>query len=93
MLNTDVYYAFNMYTLQLCYLQEVNVIEGIKDALQAKVSQAFEQLCLLREARQQLAADLRDKTEAKGIDTYCKELTINSPDICLQPNPTRTPKG
>lgn len=73
--------------------KEVNVIEGIKDALQAKVSQAFEQLCLLREARQQLAADLRDKTEAKGIDTYCKELSINSPDICLQPNPTRTPKG
>ncbi|XP_071836236.1 tektin-B1-like [Apostichopus japonicus] len=73
--------------------KEVDVIEGIKAALQDKVSSAFEQLCLLREARQQLAADLRDKTEAKGIDSYCKELSIDSPDICRQPNSTRTPKG
>ncbi|XP_022092218.1 tektin-B1-like [Acanthaster planci] len=73
--------------------KEVEVIEGIKEALQAKVASAFEQLCLLQEARQQLAADLRDKTEAKQIDTYCKDLSIDSPDICLQPNSTRTPKG
>jgi len=73
--------------------KEIDVIEGIKDALQAKVSSAFEQLCLLKEARQQLRADLRDKTEAKKIDTYCHDLTINSPDICYQPNSTRTPKG
>lgn len=77
----------------LVFSQEVDVIEGIKAALQDKVSSAFEQLCLLREARQQLAADLRDKTEAKGIDSYCKELSIDSPDICRQPNSTRTPKG
>lgn len=76
-----------------CCLQEIDVIEGIKDALQAKVSSAFEQLCLLQEARQQLHADLRDKTEAKKIDTYCHDLTISSPDICYQPNSTRTPKG
>ena len=69
------------------------MIEGIKEALQAKVDSALEQLCLLQEARQQLARDLQDKTEAKQIDTYCKDLSIDSPDICLQPNPTRTPKG
>jgi len=73
--------------------KEVEVIEGIKEALQAKVDSALEQLCLLQEARQQLARDLQDKTEAKQIDTYCKDLSIDSPDICLQPNPTRTPKG
>ncbi|XP_002734332.1 tektin-B1-like [Saccoglossus kowalevskii] len=73
--------------------KEVEVIEGAKKALQQKVSESFEQLCLLQEARQQLAADLRDKFEAKGIDTYCRDLTIDSPDICFQPDPTRTPKG
>ncbi|XP_071964902.1 tektin-B1-like [Antedon mediterranea] len=73
--------------------KEVVVIDGIKEELQAKISAAFEQLCVLQEARQQLAADLRHKTEAKKIDTYCHDLSINSPDICYQPNSTRTPKG
>ncbi|XP_041483999.1 tektin-B1-like [Lytechinus variegatus] len=73
--------------------KEIDVIEDIKDALQAKVTSALEQICLLQEARQQLDLDLRDKNEAKKIDTYAHDLSINSPDICYQPNSTRTPKG
>ena len=44
---------------------EVAVIQGSKANLQTKVQQAFEQLCLLREARQNLQKDLEDKTVSK----------------------------
>ncbi|XP_043915885.1 tektin-2 [Protopterus annectens] len=71
--------------------KEVEVIEGIKKALQQKISQAFEHLCLLQEARQQLNLDQRNKAEALEIDRVCLSLNLNSPNISLKPNPTRVP--
>ncbi|CAH1255246.1 TEKT2 [Branchiostoma lanceolatum] len=73
--------------------KEVEVIEGIKKALKQKIDEAFEQICLLQEARQQLHADLRDKSEALGIDQEVYHLTNDSPGISFKPNPTRVPKG
>lgn len=73
--------------------KEVEVIEGIKALLQQKVTEAFEQLCLLQEARHQLHCDLTDKYHALGIDGYCHQLNNESSDIAFQTNPTRTLKG
>lgn len=73
--------------------KEVEVIEGIKALLQQKVTEAFEQLCLLQEARHQIHCDLSDKDHALGIDGHCYQLNNNSEDIDFQVNPTRTVKG
>ncbi|XP_014352741.1 tektin-2 [Latimeria chalumnae] len=73
--------------------KEVHVIEGIRKALQQKISEAFEQLCLLQEARQQLNLDQRNKSEALEIDRVCLSLNPKSPNISLKPNPTRVPYG
>lgn len=48
---------------------------------------------LLQEARQRLAADVQDKTEALEIDLACLSLTKESPQISLKTNPTRIPAG
>uniref|UniRef100_A0A4W3HEN3 Tektin n=1 Tax=Callorhinchus milii TaxID=7868 RepID=A0A4W3HEN3_CALMI len=74
-------------------LKEVEVINGSKKALQQKISEAFEQLCLLQEARQQLNFDLRNKREALNIDEVCLSLNNNSPNISFKPNPLRIPPG
>ncbi|XP_075395288.1 tektin-2 [Tenrec ecaudatus] len=73
--------------------KEVEVIEATKKALQRKISQAFEQLCLLQEVRQQLNSDHRGKMETLDIDRGCLSLNLNSPNISLKVNPTRIPKG
>jgi len=73
--------------------KEVEVIEGIKALLQQKVSEAFEQLCLLQEARHQIHCDLSDKWHALEIDGHCHQLNNNSTDIDFQVQPTRTVKG
>lgn len=73
--------------------KEVNVIEGIKRNLQQKCAQAFEQLCLLQEARQQIRKDLQDKTEALSIDTTQRNLNQFSEGISFKPDPLRVPKG
>ena len=73
--------------------KEVEVIEGIKALLQQKISEAFEQLCLLQEAHHQLHCDLTDKCVALDIDGHCYQLNNNSEDIDFQVNPTRTLKG
>ncbi|MBN3319348.1 TEKT2 protein, partial [Atractosteus spatula] len=73
--------------------KEVEVIDGVQRALQQRVSQAFEQLCLLQEARQQLVFDLQNKSEALGVDQTCLSLTVTSPLISLKPNPSRVPNG
>lgn len=73
--------------------KEVEVIEGIKALLQQKVTESFEQLCLLQEARHQLHCDLTDKCHALEIDGKCHELNNESSDITFQTNPTRTVKG
>jgi len=73
--------------------KEVEVIEGIKALLQQKVTESFEQLCLLHEARHQLHCDLTDKCHALQIDGKCHELNNASTEISFQVNPTRTVKG
>jgi len=73
--------------------KEVEVIEGIKKALQQKIGDAFEQLCILQEARQQLQADLQDKNIALGIDVDQYNLTDRSPNISFKPDSLRVPKG
>ncbi|NXP03013.1 TEKT2 protein, partial [Thinocorus orbignyianus] len=73
--------------------KEVKVIEKAKRELQEKVREAFEQLCLLQEARQQLSSDHRDKVEALDIDLNCLSLSVNSPNISFKVNPTRVPGG
>ncbi|XP_044527442.1 tektin-2 [Gracilinanus agilis] len=73
--------------------KEVEVIDSAKQALQQRVREAFEQLCLLQEARQQLNCDHRSKMEALEIDRTCLSLTVNSPNISLKVNPTRIPNG
>ncbi|KAL7980547.1 hypothetical protein Chor_001701 [Crotalus horridus] len=73
--------------------KEVEVIDATKRDLQQKVSEAFEQLCLLQEARQQLNFDHRGKKEALEIDQTCLSLSVNSPNISYKVNPTRLPVG
>lgn len=73
--------------------KEVEVIEGIKRQLQARVSEAFEQLCLLQEARQQLQEDLQDKNMALDTDVDQYNLTDKSPGISYKPDALRVPKG
>ena len=69
------------------------MIEAIKKQLQAQISDSFEQLCRLQEARQQVLADLQDKNIALDIDIEQYNLTEDSPDISYKPDPTRVPKG
>nr|XP_013009590.1 tektin-2 isoform X3 [Cavia porcellus] len=73
--------------------KEVEVIEATKKALQQKISQAFEQLCLLQEVRHQLSSDHRGKMETLEIDRGCLSLNLVSPNISLKVNPTRVPNG
>lgn len=74
-------------------MQEVEVIDGIKKALQQRISESFEQLCLLQEARQQVQADLQDKNIALGIDIDQYNLTDQSSQISYKPDSMRVPKG
>eukprot|EP00069_Balaena_mysticetus_P017571 bmy_10787T0 len=73
--------------------KEVEVTEATKKALQQKISQAFEKLCLLQEVRQQLNSDHRGKMETLDIDRGCFSLNLKSPNISLKINPTRVPNG
>ncbi|KAM6235687.1 tektin-2 isoform 3-T3 [Spheniscus humboldti] len=73
--------------------KEVKVIDKAKRELQQRVDEAFEQLCLLQEARQQLSCDHRRKMEALEIDRMCLSLNVNSPNISFKVNPTRVPDG
>ncbi|KAM6958863.1 tektin-2 [Aplochiton taeniatus] len=71
--------------------KEVEVIDGMQRVLQQHIDRAFEQLCILQEARQRLTHDLQNKMEALDIDTTCLSLSETSPDISLKPNPYRIP--
>ncbi|XP_066228203.1 tektin-2 isoform X2 [Saccopteryx leptura] len=73
--------------------KEVEVIDATKKALQQKISQTFEKLCLLQEVRQQLNSDHRDKMETLDIDRGCLSLNLKAPNISLKINPTRVPNG
>ncbi|KAM6115928.1 LOW QUALITY PROTEIN: tektin-2 [Phoenicopterus ruber ruber] len=72
--------------------KEVKVIDKVKKELQQRVHEAFEQLCLLQAARQQLSCDHRCKMEALEIDRVCLSLNVNS-QISFKVNPTRVPDG
>ncbi len=56
-----------------CRLQEQEVIAGIKSQLQQKIDQAFEQICVLQEARQQILADLQ--VSARRERNKCRNYT------------------
>ncbi|NXP50261.1 TEKT2 protein, partial [Heliornis fulica] len=71
--------------------KEVKVIEKAKKELQQRVNEAFRQLCLLQEARQQLSCDHQRKMEALEIDRACLSLNVNCPNISFKVNPTRVP--
>ncbi|XP_006777366.1 PREDICTED: tektin-2 [Myotis davidii] len=73
--------------------KEVEVIDATKKALQQKVSQTFEKLCLLQDIRQQLNSDHRGKMETLDIDRGCLSLNLKSPNISLKINPARVPDG
>ncbi|NXK84939.1 TEKT2 protein, partial [Amazona guildingii] len=73
--------------------KEVKLIDKVKRELQQKASEAFEQLCLLQEVRQQLSSDHQCKTEALELDHMCLSLSVNSPNISFKVNPTRVPNG
>ncbi|XP_043852571.1 tektin-2 [Dromiciops gliroides] len=73
--------------------KEVEVIDCAREALQQKIRDTFEQLCLLQEARQQLNFDHRAKMESLEIDRVCLSLNVHSPNISLKVNPTRIPNG
>ncbi|XP_026204798.1 tektin-2 [Anabas testudineus] len=73
--------------------KEVELIERVQQVLQQHIGKAFEQLCVLQEARHQLTADLQNKMDAIDIDLSCLSLTIKSPQISLKTNPTRIPSG
>ncbi|XP_011479627.1 tektin-2 [Oryzias latipes] len=73
--------------------KEVELIERVQQTLQQHIDEAFQQLCVLQEARHQLTGDLQNKMEALDIDKSCLTLTITSPNISLKTNPTRIPSG
>eukprot|EP00745_Piridium_sociabile_P031171 TRINITY_DN5168_c0_g1_i4.p2 TRINITY_DN5168_c0_g1~~TRINITY_DN5168_c0_g1_i4.p2 ORF type:complete len:423 (-),score=147.80 TRINITY_DN5168_c0_g1_i4:1476-2744(-) len=73
--------------------KEVEVIDGCKKALQQRIGESFEQLCLLQEARQQVQADLQDKNLALGIDVDQYNLSDRSSQISYKPDSMRVPKG
>ncbi|CAB1333517.1 unnamed protein product [Coregonus sp. 'balchen'] len=71
--------------------REAQMIDTTQQELQQHISKAFEQLCCLKEARQQLTFDLTNKTEALDVDLSCLSLTDRSSDISFKPDPTRVP--
>ncbi|CAK6440941.1 unnamed protein product [Pipistrellus nathusii] len=73
--------------------KEVETIEATRRALQQKIGQTFEKLCVLQDVRQQLNSDHRGKMETLDIDRGCLSLNLKSPNISLKINPTRVPDG
>ena len=57
------------------------MIEGAKALLQQKITESFEQLCVLQEARHQLQCDINDKHHARDIDGNCHQLNNESGTI------------
>lgn len=73
--------------------KEKELVEKEKQILQQKCAEAFEQMCVLQEARQQILADLQDKNIALQIDVDQRVLTEQSPCISYKPDPLRVCKG
>ena len=79
--------------LQTHFQQEREVINGCKKALQEKIGEAFEQLCVLQETRQKVQADIHDKGIAVCIDVDQYNMTNHSSYLSYKPNCQRMPKG
>ena len=75
--------------------KEVEVIEGAKRLLQERCKQAFDQLLVLQEARQEVLRDLRDKAVALGIDVDQYNLTEDMAPggLSFKPDPCRIAPG
>ncbi|XP_063674863.1 tektin-B1-like [Bolinopsis microptera] len=61
--------------------KEVEVINGIKEKLQQKVNEAFQQLCALQDAYNAMCDDLADKMHCLDVDQACHSLTNQSANI------------
>jgi len=73
-------------------LKEAEVINGIKQKLQQKVNEAFQQLCALQEAHDAMCDDLADKMHCLDIEQQCHGLTNQSANIGFHANSTRIEK-
>ncbi|XP_065891426.1 tektin-B1-like isoform X3 [Dysidea avara] len=73
--------------------KELEVIEGIRVLLSQKVSEGFDQLCILQDVHQMLHTDITDKVSALDIDKDCTDLCNTSATISLHSDPTRIKKG
>ncbi|CAH8586798.1 unnamed protein product [Dicrocoelium dendriticum] len=73
--------------------KERELIDKSTRRLQQKIDEAFEQMLLLKEARNQLLIDLQDKNEALDIDISQYKLRPDCPGVSFKPNATRIPAG
>jgi len=76
----------------VCDYQERDVLERIKRQLQAKISEAFEHLCVLQDLRQTMLTDLQNKNITLDIDVDQYNLNCDSNGTSFKPDPTRRPK-
>jgi tektin-2 len=74
-------------------LKERELLQSIKGQMQTKIDEAFEQLCLLQEIRQQIVTDLQNKNITLEIDIEQYNITVDSNGVTFKPDPTRAPKG
>nr|VZI28578.1 unnamed protein product [Spirometra erinaceieuropaei] len=72
---------------------EQELLAKCKKRLQQKVDEAYDQLLLLQEVRQQVLKDLQDKNETIDIDIEQYKLVPSCPGVSYKVNPTRVPKG
>ncbi|KAI3378417.1 hypothetical protein SNEBB_005529 [Seison nebaliae] len=73
--------------------KENKLLLDVKKQLHERCLAAFDQLCRLKQSRQQLVRDQEDKLEAYSIDENCLMLTKNSANIGFKPDAYRTPKN
>lgn len=73
--------------------KEVEVINGIKDKLQQKVNEAFQQLCALQDAYNTMCDDLADKLHCLDVDQQCHGLTNQSANIGFHKKSMRIADG
>ncbi|BFZ16999.1 hypothetical protein BsWGS_20038 [Bradybaena similaris] len=73
--------------------KETELLDTSRKNVQQKISDSFEQLCLLQEARQHVQSDLEEKTIAMDIDIDQYNLSDRSSGITFKPDPLRIPKG
>ena len=65
-------------------VQEIQVVEGVREILNKTVEKATEQIRLLRKTAYTLKEQLKDKEESLIIDEYAKNLHIHRPEVKRQ---------